>query len=398
MLRRVPPVHSPLSLAALFRGVTAALSEHAWRAARAEIDRWVRETFDPRAWAWTDSGTTALTLALRLATAERGSRRIALPAYGCYDLATACDGAEVEVLLYDLDPETLGPDWDSLEWALREGARTIVVAYLYGIPVDLERVRSLAAAHQAVIIEDAAQGIGGSYAGRPLGAHGDLAVLSFGRGKGLTAGGGGALLAGAAAFAAAVQKLEEAGLPRAGRGVVGVLKSAVQWALARPSLYWIPAGLPFLGLGETIYRPPHAAGRMTRGAVGVLAVTSRLVGRESEARRTRATELCRQTGAACRIPRVPSGSEPGYLRFPLLPSPVVRVPSLVRGGQRLGLSPGYPSTLAELPGFRSIHGPVQGAQTIVRQLVTSPTHSAVTGNDLVASVRILCHPAPPPPS
>ncbi len=398
MFRRVPPVHSPLSLAALFRGAAATVSERAWRAARAEIDQWVRETFDPRAWAWTDSGTTALTLALRLAMAERGSRRIALPAYGCYDLATACDGAEVEVLLYDIDPETLGPDWRSLEWALAQGARTIVIAYLYGIPVDLERVRSLAAAHQAVIVEDAAQGIGGSYAGRPLGAHGDLAVLSFGRGKGLTAGGGGALLAGSVAFAAPVRDLEEAGLPRPGRGVAGVLKSAVQWALARPSLYWIPAGLPFLGLGETVYRPPHAAGRMTRGAAGVLAVTTTLVGREAEARRTRAAELRRQAEVACRIPRVPSASEPGYLRFPLLPGPFARDSALVRGGHRLGLSHGYPSTLAELPGFRSLHEPVPGAQTIVRQLVTSPTHSAVTGNDLVASARVLCPPVPPPPS
>lgn len=398
MFRRVPPVHSPLSLAALARGLAAAVSQRAWRESREVIDRWVQETFAPRAWAWTDSGTTALTLALRLATAERGSRRIALPAYGCYDLATACDGAEVEVLLYDIDPETLGPDWRSLEWALAEGARTIVVAYLYGMPVDLERVRSLAAAHQAVIIEDAAQGIGGSYAGRPLGAHGDLAVLSFGRGKGLTAGGGGALLAGSAAFAAPVRELEEKGLPLPGRGVAGVLKSAVQWALARPALYWIPAGLPFLGLGETIYRPPHAAGRMTRGAAGVLAVTSRLVGPEAEGRRTRATELRRQTEAACRVPRVPSGGEPGYLRFPLLPGPVAQAPSLVRGGRRLGLSPAYPSTLAELPGFRPVHDSVPGAQSLVRQLVTAPTHSAVTGNDLAGSARVLCPPVPLPPS
>ena len=397
MLRRVPPVHSPLSLAALSRGMAAALSRRAWRAARAEIDQWIRETFDPRAWAWTDSGTTALTLALQLAVADRGTRRIALPAYGCYDLATACDGAEVEVLLYDIDPETLGPDWRSLEWALAEGARTIVVAYLYGMPVDLERVRSLAAAHQAVIIEDAAQGIGGSYAGRPLGANGDLAVLSFGRGKGLTAGGGGALLAGSVAFAAPVRELEES-LPPAGRGVLGLLKSAVQWALARPAVYWIPAGLPFLGLGETIYRRPHPAGRMTRGAVGVLGVTSRLVGREAEGRRTRATELQRQTEAACRVPRVPSGSEPGYLRFPLQPGPFAQVRSLVRGGRRLGLSPGYPSTLAELPGFRPVHDSVPGAQSLVRQLVTAPTHSAVTGNDLAGCARVLCPPVPLPPS
>src|SRR5690606_39417180 len=124
------------------------------------------------------------------------------------------------------------------------------------------RVRALAATHQAVISEDAAQGIGGSYAGRPLGAHGDLAVLSFGRGKGLTAGGGGALLAGSAAFAAPVRELEGS-LPPAARGVAGLFKSLVQWALARPSLYWIPAGLRLLGLGATAYRPPHAAGRMT---------------------------------------------------------------------------------------------------------------------------------------
>lgn len=397
MFRRVPPVHSPLSLSALSRGLAAALSKRAWRAARSEIDQWVRETFAPRAWAWTDSGTTALTFALKLAVVDRGTRRIALPAYGCYDLATACDGAGVEVFLYDIDPETLGPDWDSLEWALAQGARTIVVAYLYGMPVDLGRVRSLAAVHQAVVIEDAAQGIGGSYAGRPLGAHGDLAVLSFGRGKGLTAGGGGALLAGSATFADSVRALE-ASLPPAGRGLTGVLKSAVQWALARPRLYWIPAGLPMLGLGETIYRPPHAAGRMSRGAMGVLGVTSGLVGREAEGRRTRATELRRQTEAACRVPRPPSGCEPGYLRFFLLAGDVNQVPSLVRGGRRLGLSPGYPSTLAELPGFRAVHRSVTGAQSIVRQVVTTPAHSKVTENDLVATARHLCAPVAIKPS
>lgn len=380
MLRRVPPVHSPLSLAALSRGMAAALSRRAWRAARAEIDQWIRETFDPRAWAWTDSGTTALTLALQLAVADRGTRRIALPAYGCYDLATACDGAEVEVLLYDIDPETLGPDWRSLEWALAEGARTIVVAYLYGMPVDLERVRSLAAAHQAVIIEDAAQGIGGSYAGRPLGANGDLAVLSFGRGKGLTAGGGGALLAGSVAFAAPVRELEES-LPPAGRGVLGLLKSAVQWALARPAVYWIPAGLPFLGLGETIYRRPHPAGRMTRGSAGVLAVTSRLVGREAEGRRCRARALRELLSGVqgLRMPLPPLASEPGYLRFPVFADAARRSLLLSGWGSGGGVGRGYPTTLRSLRGFRAL--PALGMQrgcdreVIVEQLLTLPVHS-----------------------
>ncbi len=71
----------------------------------------------------------------------------------------------------------------------------VVLVHQYGIPVDLDRARALCDAHGAVVIEDAAQGAGAWWRHRRLGARGDLGILSFGRGKGMTAGGGGALLA-----------------------------------------------------------------------------------------------------------------------------------------------------------------------------------------------------------
>ena len=67
----------------------------------------------------------------------------------------------------------------------------VVVAYLYGIPFDTAPVRAAAGAVGAWLIEDAAQGAGASFRGRALGAFGDLSMLSFGRGKGVTAGRGG---------------------------------------------------------------------------------------------------------------------------------------------------------------------------------------------------------------
>ena len=70
-----------------------------------------------------------------------------------------------------------------------------MVVHLYGVPADPEPVRAALAGAGAVLIEDAAQGAGASLRGRPLGGFGDLSVLSFGRGKGNTAGRGGALLA-----------------------------------------------------------------------------------------------------------------------------------------------------------------------------------------------------------
>lgn len=379
MPRWVPPVHSPLGPRALWRGAAAALFRGAHRRAQQEIDQWVRETYAPTSWAWLDSGTSALRVALELAVLERPTRRIALPAYGCYDLATACDGARVEATLYDVDPVTLGPEWSSLERVLEGGVEAVVVVHQYGVPVDLNRVRASTVRHGATLIEDAAQGTGGQYAGRPLGAHGDLAVLSFGRGKGLTAGGGGALLAHADSFTVPVREVSQRLAPPA-RGGPALLKSVVHWALARPSLYWIPAGLPFLGLGQTVYQPAHPVGAMSRSGAGILSRTTQLGAVAGAARRASAGAWHRALAGtnAIRIPVPPPGGEPGYLRIPVLASPAARAQLLGAAGRREGLAPGYPGSLANLAGFehRSVDqtGRGSGSQVIAHEMVTLPAH------------------------
>ena len=98
-LGRLPPVHSPVTLAALARGARALSGGAAASDAATGVGEWITATFAPRRWLLVDSGTSALRLALQHAVQGRESRRIALPAYGCYDLATACDGAEVEAVM-----------------------------------------------------------------------------------------------------------------------------------------------------------------------------------------------------------------------------------------------------------------------------------------------------------
>ncbi len=141
-----------------------------------------------------DSGTSALILALRVASDGAPKPLVALPAYGCYDLATAAIAVGADVVLFDLDPETLAPDPVSFARALQRGPCAVVVAYLYGIPFDAAALSRQAAEVGAILIEDAAQGFGASVADTPCGGIGPLSVLSFGRGKGVTGGGGGALL------------------------------------------------------------------------------------------------------------------------------------------------------------------------------------------------------------
>lgn len=384
MLRQQPPVDSPVGWRSLAAAAAGALGLR--RGALRQFAEALESGFGCGSVLLCDSGTSALTLALRWA-ADRTSRSlIALPAWGCYDLATAALASDVDVVLYDLDPITLAPDPRSLAAALEAGARTVVVVHLYGVPVDVRGVRTLPGADEVVVVEDAAQAIGAGWAGRPAGSLGDVAVLSFGRGKGVTAGRGGALL-----MRDGDPPEGTAMLPRRGGAAMwwDVVALAAQWILGRPRLYWMPYRMPFLKLGETVFKhpsPPRLASPVVPAA-GVVAL-ARANG-ETDRRRRAAARL---RAAVERSPdlrgvMVPPESQPSYLRLPVVATTRTAAEAAVRSAAvRLGVARGYPRSLAELPGFgercRNAGGEFPGASELAARLCTLPTHRWVTDSDV----------------
>ena len=185
-----PATHLPQAFPSIFHAAVDALGEDP----RGRLRAFLAERYLADEVVLVDSGTHALELAIRTAHAAIANRSsgsvppltVALPAYSCYDLATAVIGANAQVELYDVNPQTLGPETRSFEAALGAGATVAVVAPLYGVPVDWDACSAVAARFGAVLIEDAAQGQGASWRGVPLGGVGGLSVLSFGRGKGWT--------------------------------------------------------------------------------------------------------------------------------------------------------------------------------------------------------------------
>jgi len=393
--RHQTPVHSPLSTAALLLGMRAALSRNgAHRHAATRVEALLRERYAPRAGAvlLTESGTAALTAALL--GLQQGPRAsvVALPAYSCYDIATAAEGAGARVLLYDVDPNTLAPDLAHLETVLRQGATAVVVAHLYGCPVDLTDINRLAAQAGAVVIEDAAQAAGATIHGRPLGTRGSLGVFSFGRGKGLTGGSGGALLAfddtGALALERARELLSE---PRRGWMELGTV--AAQLVFERPSLYVLPASVPFLNLGETMYREPRPLRGPPTASCAVIAATWRLADREAEIRRVNAerllVELRQQPGFAT-IETSP-GARPGYLRLPVIASAGTRRALADHDARRLGVMRGYPQALCDVERIRTRcvnrASAFPGSRLLAARVCTLPTHSRLSTGDLVRLER-----------
>lgn len=137
-----------------------------------------------------NSGTTALTLALRALGVREGAAVI-VPSYTCAALLHAVAGAGAKPLVCDIDPDTLAPDPDRLRLGAAASARAIVVVHPFGMPLPLEALRLPG----RLVIEDCAQSPGARIAARPVGSSGDAAVFSFGPTKLLTCGGPGGGLA-----------------------------------------------------------------------------------------------------------------------------------------------------------------------------------------------------------
>lgn len=379
------PALSPISWRAIWSGVSAAISQTHGFAAKKQVEAALHARMGGAQVLLTDSGTSALTLALRCT--DRGRHRpVAVPAYGCFDLATAVVGAGERFVLYDVDPSTLSPSRESLTRALDLGADRIIVAHLYGFPVDMTMVRELAKAAGALIIDDAAQGVGASYDGLPLGVCGDIGVLSFGRGKGITAGRGGALVWMGNQFVSA-EHLQADTAPAGTGWIPEFVRSTAQLALGRPALYALPAALPFLRLGETEFKPPHEISEASSFSLGVLRETIHLADAETKRRHENALRLMRALDTRIlATPVISSGAVPGYLRLPVVDVGAEKAGLSRDLPRRLGVMGGYPKALPDLEGFGSqslnSNDSFDGARQLATQLFTLPVHSAMSEADL----------------
>ena len=385
MFRYLPPVHFPQPLSELAHGARSALVGGEAELARAT--RFLEQRFPDRRVHLVASGTGALALAIRWSHAGRPTAPlVALPAYGCPDLGAAAVAAGAGVLLYDVEPATLQPDWESLSEVLRAGASHVVVAHLYGRPADVPRVRQLASTAGAIVIEDAAQGADASWAGTPAGSLAEWAIFSLGRGKGINAGGGGILLAPQHATLEHLVPERHDSLLREMRHLF--VLGATQ-LMAWPYFYRLPVHLPWLRIGQTRYHALDTITAMTNVAARLLPSAFEQSSRAAAMRRalekTYLEALSERRSLV--LPPVAEASQSGALRVPVLVHP-----ERVRALRAYGVVRSYPRHLAEYAEIRQYlasRRALPGATQLAETLHTLPTHAHVRNVDVRHIVREL---------
>ena len=85
-------------------------------------------------------------------------------------------------------------DYAQLDTAASDRVRAVIVSHLYGATADGQRLREYCDSRGWILIEDVCQAIGARSGGQPAGSFGQIATLSFGGSKLVSAGSGGALL------------------------------------------------------------------------------------------------------------------------------------------------------------------------------------------------------------
>jgi dTDP-4-amino-4,6-dideoxygalactose transaminase len=127
------------------------------------------------------SGSLALEIALR-ACGVRAGDEVVVPTFCCTSVVSPILAVGALPVLADVG-EDLNISAKTVALALTQKTKVSIVPHLFGNPADINTIVELARGSNIRVIDDAAQALGASIDGRPVGSFGDAGILSFGSEK-----------------------------------------------------------------------------------------------------------------------------------------------------------------------------------------------------------------------
>ena len=140
----------------------------------------------------TTSCTDALEMSALLSNIDEGDEVI-VPSYTFVSSALAFVRERAKIVFADSLANHPNMDTSKIKDLITEKTRAIVVVHYAGVACDMDPVMELAAKHNLIVIEDAAQAIDSTYKGKPLGSIGHFGTFSFHETKNIQCGEGGML-------------------------------------------------------------------------------------------------------------------------------------------------------------------------------------------------------------
>ena len=330
------------------------------------------------------SGTASLAAALIAAKSMRKhiiNPEVVLPAYTCPDLISACKYAGVTPVLVDLEPDSCWMSLEQIRKAINNHTIAIIAVRFLGIAERMAQLRMTCDEHNILLIEDSAQGFPKSNPATYW--QGDLAILSFGRGKPVNMLGGGAVIV----LKPDLKNHLPVPIARPENtqdSATYCLKLRLYNMLIKPLVYGLATKLPGVTVGETVYKPLK----------DIMAISPSIISKLN----TNLDYYKSLPNIAANIhTRLQQLNLPGLIDLPQMTNhdfvnPLLRYPLLIKQRSKrdqlyqtlgpYGASLMYQKPLQEIRGVPlnliNTHAATLCAEKFSRQLITLPTHTGVT--------------------
>ena len=383
--RTLPPAAAPIPLPVIIRAFFKSVLGRG-----PEVDNTfeeeIKQYFGVKYCFLLSSGKAALTIVLQaLKEIYPGRDEVVIPAFTCYSVPAAVKRAGCKIRLCDLAPRSLDLDQEQLKEIVnndkeRNKILCVVPTHLFGCPADVAGIRSVVGA-DIPLLEDTAQAMGEKVNNSYLGTLGDVGFFSLGRGKALSTMEGGVIVTDNHDFARIIGRLC-APLPdfSLSDNFKFGIKAFLTTILQRPIFFWIPKALPFLRLGETLYKKDFTIKRISLFARELSFKWQQRLKQHQKARTENMAKLLRLDSFLCI-----NDEKRGLIRLPFLVCGNGLRGQLCAESEKngLGVMPAYPTPVNEIPElkeeFREQKYPV--SKVMSEQLCTMPVHEFVVDSD-----------------
>jgi perosamine synthetase len=391
MFRLIAPAGAPIPIRAIMCAVVSAVRRDNYLE---RFESAIKSHADVKHCYFLNSGRTALYFILKALQKQAADcqNEVVVPAYTCFSVPAAIIKSGLKIRPVDIKPMTMDYDYEKLSRINFKNVLAILGNNLFGILSDWNKLRSLAKANGVFLIDDAAQSLGSTYEGKASGSLGDAGFYSLGRGKNLSTYAGGILLINDDKIADDLKKEITDMCKNGYDNGLSLLTSIFPYSqLLKPSLYWLPNKMPFLGLGKTVMDADFRLEKLTRLQINLGSI---LFPGLDDLNRTRAANSDKLAELIMKlknykIPGYNSPDRPIYIRLPLLTSAAAMRDHIIDALRKQGIaaSPMYPSTIRRIAGIdKYLAAPdddFPGAQFVVDRLLTLPTHPYLTDRDIL---------------
>lgn len=157
------------------------------------VGEFFEEKFNIKNMLLTTSCSHALDMSAIVANVQPGDE-IILPSYTFVSTANAFLLRGAKIVFADINEKTMNVDENDILDKITNNTRGMCVVHYAGTSCDMDVLTSFCNKWNFLLVEDAAQAVGATYKGQPLGTLGDYGCYSFHETKNYAMGEGGALI------------------------------------------------------------------------------------------------------------------------------------------------------------------------------------------------------------